>query len=321
MAELKNFITPKTKYDNFVDNNARNGIGNLPFLSTATKTSIVDAINEVVYNGVFLIRISGTSEEGYEADRTGPQVISAVERKAMIAAAVESDAFNAVLLLTQVNEDSLVFNASSAEEIYSVTLAYSESSCRVSDLGKKAVSAGKSAYAYAQEGGYTGSETEFAELLGGPLIVTVTEGDNQEMTADRNAVEIISAAESGRDVYLLVSNGGFEGVRLNYMGGVREEYDDYSMGIASFSCDYPNLDNEALETFACAIESALYQGEPYKNDVTFGVLGYPSKLPNPYTMKISGSSYDGSSEVDFTSTINSMIDAKIKALDATGVSY
>ena len=54
---------------------------------------------------------------------------------------------------------------------------------------------GKSAYQYAVEGGYTGTETEFAKkLASGALIVTITES-NGTLSADKSYIEI-------RDAYL-----------------------------------------------------------------------------------------------------------------------
>lgn len=56
---------------------------------------------------------------------------------------------------------------------------------------------GKSAYQYAVESGYTGTETEFAEkLASGALIVRITD-NNGTLTADKSYIEIRDAIVAG----------------------------------------------------------------------------------------------------------------------------
>ena len=65
---------------------------------------------------------------------------------------------------------------------------------------------GKSAYQYAQEGGYTGTETEFSEkLASGALIVHVTD-NNGTLSADKTFIEIKDAINAGTPV--LADYGG-----------------------------------------------------------------------------------------------------------------
>lgn len=65
---------------------------------------------------------------------------------------------------------------------------------------------GKSAYQYAQDGGYTGTETEFAEkLASGALIVHVTD-NNGTLSADKSFTDIENAISAGTSV--LVDYGG-----------------------------------------------------------------------------------------------------------------
>ena len=65
---------------------------------------------------------------------------------------------------------------------------------------------GKSAYQYAQEGGYTGTETEFAEkLASGALLVHVTES-NGTLSANKTFIEIRGAILAG--IPVLVSYDG-----------------------------------------------------------------------------------------------------------------
>ena len=61
---------------------------------------------------------------------------------------------------------------------------------------------GKSAYAYAVGGGYTGTEAEFAaKLASGALIVTITES-NGTLSADKSFIEIRDAINTGISVFI-----------------------------------------------------------------------------------------------------------------------
>ena len=65
---------------------------------------------------------------------------------------------------------------------------------------------GKSAYQYAQDGGYTGTETEFAEkLASGTMFVTITD-NNGTLSADKTFLEIRDAILAG--IPVLVDYGG-----------------------------------------------------------------------------------------------------------------
>ena len=78
---------------------------------------------------------------------------------------------------------------------------------------------GKSAYAYAQDGGYTGTEAEFAAKLASdsePLVVTLSGNDTDGYTADKTVAEIYAARTAGRDVYMV---GGAVTYQLSYLNG------------------------------------------------------------------------------------------------------
>lgn len=68
--------------------------------------------------------------------------------------------------------------------------------------------AGKSAYQYAQNGGYTGSESDFAKKLAEetPKAFYVTVNDNGDMTGttDKSYEEIMAAYEAGSPVIVLL---------------------------------------------------------------------------------------------------------------------
>ena len=76
---------------------------------------------------------------------------------------------------------------------------------------------GKTAYAYAQDGGYTGTEAEFAVKLASdsePLVVTLSGNDTDGYTADKTVAEIYAARNAGRDVYMV---GGVVTYQLSYL--------------------------------------------------------------------------------------------------------
>ena len=76
---------------------------------------------------------------------------------------------------------------------------------------------GKTAYAYAQDGGYTGTEAEFATKLASdsePLKVTLSGNDTDGYTADKTVAEIYAARNAGRDVYMV---GGAVTYQLSYL--------------------------------------------------------------------------------------------------------
>ena len=76
---------------------------------------------------------------------------------------------------------------------------------------------GKTAYAYAQDGGYTGTEEEFATKLASgsePLKVTLSGNDTDGYTADKTVAEIYAARTAGRDVYMV---GGVVTYQLSYL--------------------------------------------------------------------------------------------------------
>lgn len=78
---------------------------------------------------------------------------------------------------------------------------------------------GKTAYAYAQDGGYTGTEAAFAAKLASdsePLVVTLSGNDTDGYTADKTVAEIYAARTAGRDVYMV---GGAVTYQLSYLNG------------------------------------------------------------------------------------------------------
>ena len=171
---------------------------------------------------------------------------------------------------------------------------------------------GKSAYQYAQEGGYTGTETEFAKkLASGALIVTITE-NNGTLSADKSYIEIRDAILAGIPVLV-----DYNGVNLPFIEI------DYALYFGTFYCNDDVVDLMASTTMI----EIMPNGEV--NDIS----SYVRTLPNPYALTFTGAvtgSYDGSAPMSVEIPSGGGVDmgitgaavgqiAKITAVDASGV--
>lgn len=152
-----------------------------------------------------------------------------------------------------------------------------------------------------------------------PLIVNITEDEEGgEYIADKNGKEILEAVNSGRTVY--ASMGGGITMQLVAYAALGDDEETYYLAVFG----YENIMENGVESMQVMVLTVVFGEEilgiTETTQVTVETNGF-NELPNPYSMRINGVSYNGSSTTDYTSTINAMIDAKIKALDATGVSY
>ena len=141
---------------------------------------------------------------------------------------------------------------------------------------------GKSAYDYAVEGGYTGTETEFTEkMASGPMIVEITDS-NGTLSADKSYIDIRDAILAGISVLV-----DYDGVRLPLTAVTL----DGNMFFGTFQCDSGDDVNDA--TIVTVIIEITENNEV--NDFTSQV-NIPKKLPNAitFTGAVNGS-YDGSS--------------------------
>lgn len=166
---------------------------------------------------------------------------------------------------------------------------------------------GKSAYQYAQEGGYTGTETEFAKkLASGALIVTITD-NNGTLSADKSYIEIRDAILDGIPVLVVYTGTALPLITLMadalYFGTVQ--------------CDSGDASNPAV--VATVIIEITENGEV--NDVS----AYVETLPNPNAITFTGAvtgSYDGSAPLSVNipsavtdAHINSLIDTKLGVIE------
>ena len=164
--------------------------------------------------------------------------------------------------------------------------------------------AGKSAYQYAVEGGYTGTETEFAEkLASGALIVHVTD-NNGTLSADKSYVEILGAIIAGIPVLV-----DYYGTDLTLIAISDSLFFGTSM------CTKDDIGAMVSTTM---IEITL-NGEV--NDISATV----ETMPNPNAITFTGAvtgSYDGTAPMSVKipsavtdAHINSLIDTKLGVIE------
>ena len=141
---------------------------------------------------------------------------------------------------------------------------------------------GKSAYQYAVDGGYTGTEAEFArKLASGVLIVHVTD-NNGTLSADKSYNDIEGAILDGIPVF--VDYGDMDLPLIGLM------VDALYFGL--FQCDSGDALNPAV--VATLVIEITLNGEV--NDVS-AYVEIPKTLPNPNAITFTGAvtgSYDGS---------------------------
>lgn len=168
---------------------------------------------------------------------------------------------------------------------------------------------GKSAYQYAQEGGYTGTETEFAEKLASEALIVHVTDDNGTLSADKPYYEIIGAIHDGIPVLVDYDNMG-----LPLVGTLDALY------FGTIQCSNADASNGAV--VATVIIEITQNGEV--NDIS-AQIDIPTTLPNPNAITFTGAvtgSYDGSTAktVNIPSAvtdahINSLIDTKLGVIE------
>lgn len=170
---------------------------------------------------------------------------------------------------------------------------------------------GKSAYEFAQDAGYTGTETEFAEMMAEgskPLMVTITPTDENSGTASHTAEEIYAAYTAGRRVEALVPYYIYT-INVPLFIALNDQELGY---IAVFNVAGIGLDGVRVT----AVQITVSAGGAYINQITSpNSDDIPTYLPNPSDLVISGEHYNGQFYVDMTDTINAMIDAKLGVIE------
>lgn len=167
---------------------------------------------------------------------------------------------------------------------------------------------GKSAYQYAQEGGYTGTETEFAEKLAQTQLV----GTIGQLTP----MQVYNAVSAGipvkvqyfSDVYGILSFTSF--TVMESMPAIASCSIGYSNGVYILAELFGSIDSGGWQFFSAVLAQ--------KMDI-------PEKLPNPNALTFTGAvtgSYDGSAPLSVKipsavtdDHINSLIDTKLGVIE------
>ena len=172
-----------------------------------------------------------------------------------------------------------------------------------SDVGLKGNKGadGKSAYQYAQEGGYTGTETEFAEkLASGALIVEITD-NNGTLSANKTFLEIRDAIIAGIPVLV-----GYDGTSLPLIAATAD-----LIVFGTIMCDNTSVGTIIIEITPNGEVndiSAQVDSMPNPNPLTFiGAVTGSYNGTEPMTVKIPSAVTDDH--------INSLIDTKLGVIE------
>lgn len=147
---------------------------------------------------------------------------------------------------------------------------------------------GKSAYQYAQEAGYSGTESEFAGKLAEEIPTKTS-----QLTNDSNFI-----TASGAPVQSVNGKTGVVSLTASDVGALPDTtvIPTVPINVSAFTNDAGYLtEHQSLDGYAT------------EDDI-------PTALPNPYVLTINGTSYDGSATVNMTESVNALIDAKLSAI-------
>lgn len=188
-------------------------------------------------NDVFIVNITGDDENGYTADCSYAKIYTeATVNKKVIIARLENQVFYLSRLAYSVKDtiDFISADVGDSVEVTRLRIRGDDISDNPAVMvetveGGQGGGTGKSAYEYAKEGGYTGTESEFSEMLAGldeysVVIVNVTGNDTDGYTADMTFDEILSAERGGKTVcvsydgnvyYLNTTRGDFSRIYVS----------------------------------------------------------------------------------------------------------
>ena len=181
---------------------------------------------------------------------------------------------------------------------YTVKMSFTPSKEGMSEAADQSIALppgadGKSAYAYAQAGGYTGTEAEFGAKLAaewGEFVIGVVCGEDGAGTLDKTGAEIIAALEAGRSVICAVT----------YYG---DSDGPYRVPLYSKSVE----DSTYTLIFAASMTSLFKMVQVVATNAAVTAYGMQSQAD----ITVNGTTWSGGEAVDFTEVINGMIDAKI----------
>lgn len=192
---------------------------------------------------------------------------------------------------------------------------------------------GKSAYAFAQDGGYTGTEEDFAAKLAEEapraFYITVTQSGTT-YSADRTVEEIEAAYQAGRSLHCYCYSALDKMTYCLSYGGRYNDGAAFAFGNAScqgvmtviitgsvvqvVEGPIPSKTSQLTNDSGFLTTAPVTSVNGQTGAVQLDIPTVPSALPNPKALTINGSTYDGSTAVDLTEAVTALIDTKIGAV-------
>ena len=185
-------------------------------------------------------------------------------------------------LLGFVEDDTWLFKVTNTATKDDVGTAVNEALTAAKASGEFDGADGKSAYAYAQDGGYTGTEAEFAAKLAAEgldkalFVVNITSNSDDTYSADKTFEEITQAYNDGKYSIVAVWDG-----MIMPLSEITESVE------AIFGCTSGNYSS---------LITITYDNKVREEGMLLATI--QEKLPNPYPLTFTGAvneTYDGSS--------------------------
>ena len=130
---------------------------------------------------------------------------------------------------------------------------------------------GKTAYAYAQDGGYTGTEAEFAAKLAESndvVIVSITGDDTNGYASDKTVSEIQAALDDGKMILARVGNNAY--AVLSYL------LRDFSVVFTTYASSkgkFSAVSYTILEMFGNEVDKSIFDTDAYEMPADYVTAG------------------------------------------------
>ena len=193
-------------------------------------------------------------------------------------------------LLGFIEDDAWLFKATNTATKDDVGTAVNEALTAAKASGEFDGADGKSAYSYAQDGGYTGTEQEFAAKLAAEgldkalYVVNATIDFNSfKLSVDKTFEEIKQAYDEGK--YSII---------LSLMGKSIAPL----VGMSSASCVFVAVTAVQRNIVSVTVDTVIITKDNVVETYSADLATTTSKLPNPYPLTFTGAvneTYDGSS--------------------------